>query len=162
MSDVFKPVERDFYEAFDIVPSIREWRQFNYAQVPRGLEIYERAKEQEELGNIIIKCRKLTPTPDNDCVYWEEWYYANTTFDKICKLICLHNRVSSNHRYDVGCVDDLLCDILRKLIDDLAKLSEDTPKEELQLYKDVRLLYKCPVDGDTRKDLEDIISPKVE
>ena len=151
---MFKSIEHEFYKAFDIVPTIRDWCQFNYAQVPRGQMIFKQRQELEERGEIVIKCKKLTPSKDNDCVYWEEWSYVNTDYARMCKLMCLHNRVCSNHKFDVSSISDLQSDILRKVIDDLAELMKQQDKNDIELYRDVRLLYGCPVEEDTRKDLD--------
>lgn len=72
-------LEKQFFDTFGIEPCIRDWWQFNYAQVERGLKIFPERQKLANEGYIKIIQKMLNPRPENDCVYWEEYHYPQIT-----------------------------------------------------------------------------------
>ena len=86
-------IEKTFFDTFDIKPCVRDWRQFNYAQVERGLKIFPERQKLADEGYIKITVKMLNPRPENDCVYWEEYRYPQITDSRLLKLICILNKL---------------------------------------------------------------------
>lgn len=84
-------IEKKFFDTFDIKPCVRDWRQFNYAQVERGLKIFPERQKLADEGYIKITVKMLNPRPENDCVYWEEYRYPQITDRVLLELICILN-----------------------------------------------------------------------
>lgn len=80
-------LEKEFFDAFGIKCNILEHQQFNYAQVPRGLEFFKTREKLVDAGMIKIGYKKLTPTPANDCIYWGEYHYPTITDRILLELI---------------------------------------------------------------------------
>lgn len=79
--------EKEFFDAFGIECNILQHQQFNYAQVPRGLEFFKTREKFVDAGMIKISYKKLTPTPGNDCIYWGECHYPTITDRILLELI---------------------------------------------------------------------------
>ena len=95
-------VEKKFFDAFGIECEQLIHQQFNYSQVPRGLEFFKTREELANAGMIKISYKKLTPAPGNDCIYWGEYHYPAITDSILLRLICLlvgHYRKTKEHYY---------------------------------------------------------------
>lgn len=90
-------LEKKFFDAFGIKCNILEHQQFNYAQVPRGLEFFKTREKLVDAGMIKIGYKKLTPTPANDCIYWGEYHYPTITDRILLELICIESQVNKAH-----------------------------------------------------------------
>lgn len=83
--------EKKFFDAFGIECNILQHQQFNYAQVPRGLEFFKTREKLANAGMIKISYKKLTPTPGSDCIYWGEYHYPAITDRILLELIVINN-----------------------------------------------------------------------
>lgn len=79
--------EKKFFDAFGIERNILQYQQFNCAQVPRGLEFFKTREKLANAGMIKISYKKLTPTPENDCIYWSEFHYPTISDHILLELI---------------------------------------------------------------------------
>lgn len=103
--------EKKFFDAFGIERNILQHQQFNYAQVPRGLEFFKTREKLANAGMIKISYKKLTPTPGSDCIYWGEYHYPTITDRILLKLICLlvaHYWKTREHYYLTALDDEYL------------------------------------------------------
>ena len=82
-------IEKQFFDTFGIECNISYHQQFNYAQIPRGLEVYKEREKLEKEGVIKIWHKMLTPRPANDCIYWGEYHYPEINDRILLKLICI-------------------------------------------------------------------------
>lgn len=95
-------MEKKFFDAFGIECDQLIHQQFNYAQVPRGLEFFKTREELANAGMIKISYKRLNPTPENDCIYWGEYHYPTITNYILLELICLlvgHYWKTKEHYY---------------------------------------------------------------
>lgn len=95
-------IEKKFFDAFGIERNILQHQQFNYTQVPRGLEFFKTREELANTGMIKISYKKLTPTAESYCIYWGEYHYPKITDRILLKLICLlvaHYWETKEHYY---------------------------------------------------------------
>lgn len=84
-------IEKKFFDAFGIECNRLNHQQFNYAQVPRGLEFFKTREELANTGMIKISYKKLTPTAESYCIYWGEYHYPKITDRILLELIVINN-----------------------------------------------------------------------
>ena len=121
-----KETQEKFYKIYDI-PKVSNYRQYNYAQVPRGLEELQKSLD----AGIECKWINRTPTPDNDCVYWTEMYYPDIKDSKLIELLCLASRYDEITLY--ACDRDKLCiKVLQWFINNY---SEELKKKVQEIYE---------------------------
>lgn len=84
---VVEDIQEEFFKLYGI-PKVENYRQYNYAQVPRGLEELQKSID----AGIECKWINRTPTPFNNCVYWTELHNPKITDERLLDLLFLVSR----------------------------------------------------------------------
>ena len=137
-------MEKKFFDAFGIECDQLIHQQFNYAQIPRGLDFFKTREELASRGMIKISYKMLTPRPENDCIYWGEYHYPAITDRILLKLVCLlvdHYWETKEHYYLTALDVKYLC---KEILSDACYVIDGmlSQEKEADFISKVRALFK--------------------